>query len=164
MKLVKLALLLGCMFLILACEAAGCEFKGDAQRNLNEEVKVYPVSFTGGASVATPYDAATCIRPGSATLVAGDDQTCSLVVSFPRTYTDIQGQCVDAGDTEAWLLKGTFVKGYQVCYFESCNDNADYTAAGFVRFYPDGTDSATSLRCLVDGKSQVSIDLPPLKP
>jgi hypothetical protein len=165
MKTNIVLLLVLCLFLTLSCQFLPFEVGGDAKRTLGEEVKTYPVTLKGSATVSTPYDAATCVRQGSATFVAGDDSTCVLNVSFPMTYTDIQGKCVDNGDTQAWLLSGTFAKGYQVCRFETCNDNEAYYASGFIRFYPTSTDSAT-VRCSLAerNKLEVTIELPPLAP
>ncbi len=165
MKTNRVALLLFCLLTSLGCMLFPIEFGGDARRTLGEEIKTYPVSLQGSATVSIPYYAATCVSKGTATFVAGDNQTCSLYVSYPRTYTDTSGQCVDAGDTEAWLLQGAFVKGYQVCRFETCNDNPDYVASGFIRFYPTSTDSAT-LKCSTAGKNElrVTIELPALAP
>jgi hypothetical protein len=154
---------LGSALLVLACEFVSCG--GDAKRTLGEEIKTYPVSFGGSATVSTPYDAATCVRQGTAVFVAGDDETCALNVSFPMTYTDINGQCVNNGDTQAWLLKGTFKKGFQVCHFETCNDSAAYYASGTLKFFPQET-AATSLQCSLEegGELRVTIELPVLKP
>lgn len=163
MKTIKILILLGSALLLLACEFVS--WGGDARRTFSEEVKTYPVNLQGSATVSTPYDVATCTRQGTAAFVAVEDETCSLYISYPRTYTDINGKCVDAGDTEAWLLKGTFLKGYQVCRFETCNDNADYAASGSVKFYPNTTDPAAVTCSLADkNEVQVRIELPSLAP
>jgi hypothetical protein len=165
MKTTRLVFWLGCIFFIMSCMLFPLNSSGDAKRTLGEEVKTYPVSLNGSATVTKPYNAASCVRQGTAHFVAGEDQTCALVVSFPMTITNIKGQCEDNGDTEAWVLRGAFVKGYQVCRFDSCNDNADYEAAGLIKFYPAETDPAT-VRCSLvkNNKLQVTIELTALKP
>jgi len=139
---------------------------GDAQRTFSEEVKTYPVNLKGFATISEPWDQGSCTMAGSAKFFAGDDGTCQLVVSFPMTNL-IDGKCVPNGDTKAWQLQGAFQKGYQVCRFDHCNDRPDaYTAAGFIRFYPASSDSASNLSCslIKDGKRRVTIEVPALAP
>ncbi len=163
MKSRKLLLILFIGALMLGCQLF--PGSGSPPRVLSEKVSKFPVAFDGGASVTTYYDVANCVSQGNAHFVAENDETCAVIVSFPMMITDTQGKCVQNGDTQAWLLKGTFKKAFQVCHPEICNDNADYGVNGTIKFFPEGTEE-TTVECVNadSGKTYVTIRLQALKP
>jgi hypothetical protein len=155
----RILLLGSVMVFLLAC---GLPFSsgGDTSKVFSEKVEKYPVAYDGSMTASTPYDAATCVRTGTAHFVANDDLTCAIIVSFPETYTDTKGQCVNMSDgsTQAWLLEGTFARAAQVCHFERCNQNNDYYGSGTLSFTPQEAAPAT-LTCTLASKSRLEVTI-----
>jgi hypothetical protein len=157
-----LAFLAMCTLLLTACPGGG-DYKQDYSGNPDNAIETYPVTFSGVASVAYPWDIGTevkmCSTEGTFELLTQPDMVCYLTVIAEGYYTDpVTTDCTASGDNMGYSVKGKFNRREQLCQFSTCIDE-QYSAEGALPFYATGVGEGNARCYYKAGDLMVSIHI-----